>query len=369
MSHLIDSYKLISAKLKKKKFPMRKPNYGEAIDQFTQVMNSFKREGNNIYAAFCCLSISRCEQAIKSSSSAEASCYIDAGYLIWENEIQTSETEIISFEENIPEAINCYLLAIKIYQNYKRFSIMGTLYFEMATILKKLNKLEEAAENFQKAAEIQRTESPISSINSLKEAAYCKVMEWDYKGACDYLDMIVTIASETTQPLESRMNQLSLFSNSEDSIINNNNNNNSSNINSINSFYNNNNNNNNFSSSSSTININNNTILPSSVSISLYPFLLIESRVSLFLLYILQDSFPKAQAQLSKLVTDINDQQYGTGSELSEETIAILNNLFIACERKEVNGLPAIQRELWSSLNDLQNDILQRIWCANKMLV
>ncbi|KAN0007268.1 hypothetical protein ACTFIU_000467 [Dictyostelium citrinum] len=377
MSHLIDSYKLISQKLKKKKFPMRKPNYSEAVDQYTQVMNSFKREGNNIYAAFCCLSIGRCEQAIKASSSAEASCYIDAGYLIWENEIATNESEIISFEENIPEAINCYLLAIKIYQNYKRFSIMGTLYFEMASILKRLNKLEEGAEYFQKAAEIQRTESPISAINSLKEAAYCKIMEWDYKGACDYLDLIVNIAGETTQPLESRMNQLSLLNtttNSSFDQINNNSNHNNFFNNTTNNNNNNNTNgtnNNNTNGNNINSNINNNTILPSSVSMSLYPFILIETRVSLFLLYILQDSFSKSQAQLSKLVNDINEQhaQYSAGSELSEETIAILNNLLIACERKEVNGLPAIQRELWSSLNDVQNDILQRIWCANKMLL
>eukprot|EP01132_Coremiostelium_polycephalum_P009386 gene9386-11531_t len=275
---------------------MRKPNYGEAIEQYTQVMNSFKREGNHIYAAFCCLAIGRCEQAIKNSSSAEASCYIDSGYLIWENEIQSSETDIVSFEENISEAINCYLLAIKIYQNYKRFSIMGTLYHEMASILKKLNKLEEAAEYFQKAAEIQRTESPISSINSLKEATYCKIMEWDYKGACDYLELIVTITTETNTPLE------------------------------------------------------------------------IEARVSLILLYILQNLFLKSQTQLGKLVNDINDLE-GQSSDLTEETIALLNNLLVACERKEIAGLQAIQRELWSSLNDMQNDILQRIWCANKMLV
>jgi len=364
MSHLIDSYKLISAKLKKKKFPMRKPNYSEAIDQFSQVMNSFKRDNNLMYAAFCCLSIGRCEQALKSSSSAEASCYIDSGYLIWENEIQNSDSDIIGFEENIPEAINCYLLAIKIYNNYKRFSIMSTLYYEMASILKKLNKLEEAAEYFQKAAEIQRTESPISSINSLKEATFCKIMEWDYKGACNFLDLIVTIATETIQPFETRISQLSIQSHFDEYNINQSSNqNNTNNTNLNNSIINNFNNN---SNSSNSLKNNNDKI--SSVSMSLFPFLLIEARVSLFLLYLLQESFSKSHVQLSKLVNDINDHD-GNGASLAEDTIALLNNLLIACERKEINGLPAIQRELWSSLNDMQNDILQRVWCSNKMLI
>ncbi|KAF2074104.1 hypothetical protein CYY_004589 [Polysphondylium violaceum] len=358
----------LSTKLKKKKFPMRKPNYSEAIDQFTQVMNSFKRDNNLMYAAFCCLSIGRCEQALKSSSSAEASCYIDSGYLIWENEIQNSEADIISFEENIPEAINCYLLAIKIYHNYKRFSIMSTLYYEMALILKKLNKLEEAAEYFQKAAEIQRTESPISSINSLKEATYCKIMEWDYKGACNFLDLIVTIATETIQPFESRICQLSItshfdeYNNSHSNQNNLNSQNLNNNINNLNNYS--------SSSSSSSFKLNSSNTLPS-ISISLFPFLLIEARVSLFLLYILQESFSKSHVQLSKLVNDINDHDgnNGGGASLAEDTLALLNNLLVACERKEINGLPAIQRELWSSLNDMQNDILQRVWCSNKMLI
>ncbi|KYR02666.1 hypothetical protein DLAC_00121 [Tieghemostelium lacteum] len=338
MSHLIDSYKLISSKVKKKKFSVRKPNYGEAIEQLTQVMNSFKREGNGLYAAFCCLAIGRCEQAIKLSSSAEASCYIDSGYLIWENEIQSFEDDLISFEENIPEAINCYLLAIKVYQNYKRFSIMATLYYEMASILKKLSKYEQGAEYFQKAAELQRTESPISSIYSLKEACYCKIMESDYKGACDYLDLIITIINETT-PLETKIN----LNNSTGSTNNNN----------------------------SLSQINNNGIGDaqlSNISLSLFPYLLIETRVSLVLLLILQDSFLKSQAQLSKLVNDINDQE-GQSTDHTEETVSLLNNLLISCERKEINDLQAIQRELWSSLNDIQNDILQRIWVANKILI
>eukprot|EP01133_Synstelium_polycarpum_P006615 gene6615-7688_t len=199
---------------------MRKPNYGEAVDQYTQIMNSFKREGNNMYAAFCCLSIGRCEQAIKANSSAEASCYIDSGYLLWETEVLAAETDEISFEENITEAINCYLLAIK-----------------------KLRKYEESSDYYHKAAEIMRTESPISAINSLKEATTCKILESDYKGACDYLDLIVTIASES----------------------------------------------------------------------------------------IPQDAFLKSQAHLGKLVNDINDQE-GQSSDLTDETIDLLNNLLVCAK-------------------------------------
>ncbi|GAM25718.1 hypothetical protein SAMD00019534_088930, partial [Acytostelium subglobosum LB1] len=335
MSHLIDSYRLISSKLKKKKFPMRKPNYSEAIDQYAQIMNSFKREGNLMYAAFCCLSIGRCEQAIKNASSAEASCYIDSGYLMWESELRSYEDDFISFEENVTEAINCYLLAIKIYQNYKRFSIMGTLFFELASILKRLNKYEEAAEYFHKASEIMRTESPITAINALKEATKCKILECDYKGACDLLDGMVAIATEsiqqdkrTAQVLANQVEQHQLQQQYHSYPLS----------------------------------------ASSSLSLSLYPYALIEARVSLILLYILQDNFLKSQSHLGKLVNDITEHE-GQSSDLTEESIALLNNLLMACERKETNGLQAIQRELWSSLSDVQNDILQKIWCANKMLL
>lgn len=45
----------------------------------------------------------------------------------------------------------------------------------MGDILKKLNKLGEAGEFFQQAAELQQGDSPLNAIVSLEEAVHCHV--------------------------------------------------------------------------------------------------------------------------------------------------------------------------------------------------
>jgi hypothetical protein len=58
---------------------LRKPNYGEALDTLQQLIGFLKREkSNHHYAAFCCLAVARCEQALKNTTM-EAAALVDAG--------------------------------------------------------------------------------------------------------------------------------------------------------------------------------------------------------------------------------------------------------------------------------------------------
>jgi hypothetical protein len=43
---------------------------------------------------------------------------------------------LFGYEEALHEAINCYMLAIKIYTEQKRFTLVAALYNEMAGVLK-----------------------------------------------------------------------------------------------------------------------------------------------------------------------------------------------------------------------------------------
>lgn len=71
-----DSYQKIASKLKKRF--MRKPNFNEGSEEFEELMKSLNRQGNHQYAAFCCLALARCEQALQ-DSGAEASSLVEAG--------------------------------------------------------------------------------------------------------------------------------------------------------------------------------------------------------------------------------------------------------------------------------------------------
>lgn len=58
---------------------IRKPNYGEAIESLQHLSSQLKREKyNHSYAALCCLSIARCEQAIR-TSTLSAAAHVESG--------------------------------------------------------------------------------------------------------------------------------------------------------------------------------------------------------------------------------------------------------------------------------------------------
>jgi len=114
----------------------RKPVYGDSIDEFAQLLATVKRSGSHQYVAFCNLAVARAEQSLKNYNK-EASNLVDAGTIFWDLEQQErTSMAVAGFEEYATEAINCYLLAIKIHIEQKRHSLACTLFFEMAQALK-----------------------------------------------------------------------------------------------------------------------------------------------------------------------------------------------------------------------------------------
>eukprot|EP01098_Paradermamoeba_levis_P016646 TRINITY_DN908_c0_g1_i1.p1 TRINITY_DN908_c0_g1~~TRINITY_DN908_c0_g1_i1.p1 ORF type:complete len:314 (+),score=78.92 TRINITY_DN908_c0_g1_i1:117-1058(+) len=198
LNDYLEAYKIIEQKLKKKF--LRKPNVLDSLTQLTQIINSLKRKGNFQYAAFCCLAVARCEQALRNQYK-EAMYLVEAGYYFWEAELDINQNNSIGFEENLTEAISCYLLAIKIYLDQKMFSSAAAHYFEMASILLGLEKPVEASEYFNKAAQIQEREQCIlSALISLHHSVDCYLLQVDYKNACDTLNKIIALSSAGYNP-------------------------------------------------------------------------------------------------------------------------------------------------------------------------
>eukprot|EP01113_Clastostelium_recurvatum_P033739 TRINITY_DN4494_c0_g1_i2.p1 TRINITY_DN4494_c0_g1~~TRINITY_DN4494_c0_g1_i2.p1 ORF type:complete len:347 (-),score=62.37 TRINITY_DN4494_c0_g1_i2:44-1084(-) len=333
--HLLNSYNLIATKLKKKRIlsSVRKPNLSATVDQFHAIIASFKREGSHRYAAFCCLAVARCEQAMKTDSSMEASEYLDAGYLLAQDELDSSVAmRCKGFEEDISEAVNCYLLAIKIYIKHQRMALVASLYYEMGSILKDMHKLEQASMFLIQAASIQQQGNPLGATHSLLLASRCKFALRDYKGASECLIQLIKIVSETEGMGGSGSGGVEGWSGD-------------------------------FVSSTGGP-----ALTLYTVNFPLKLDQLIEARITLILLLTLQDGFLQAKDHIGKLVEDVGQAGVGIGGEISDELITLLQNLVMACERREVSGLRALQRELWSSLTDSQNEILQLIAAANKML-
>lgn len=129
---------------------LHKPNYGALVDQLTALSGAFKREGNYHFAALCHLSVARCEHILK-NTTLEASAFVDAGHAFWGAATEAHEAALLSFDENVTEAINCYTLAIEvhhikqwwlkltiiqIYIAAQQKSMAATLYYEIAVLLK-----------------------------------------------------------------------------------------------------------------------------------------------------------------------------------------------------------------------------------------
>eukprot|EP00128_Syssomonas_multiformis_P005101 Colp12_sorted_trinity150504_noHs@28682 len=170
------SYKTISLKLKKRF--MRKPNLGEVIEQYGQLFSALKREGNHQYAAFCCLAIARCDQAM-GHTMPEAEHHLDAGRLFIEAQKEPDSIDFLGFDLLCTEAIQCYQHAIQIYVDLKRLPLAATLCLELATSLKCLNRVEEAASYFERGASYQ-LDTPLTRIHSLWLAAECRIQLRDY---------------------------------------------------------------------------------------------------------------------------------------------------------------------------------------------
>jgi len=315
---------------------MRKPNLAEAVEHYVAIMNAFKREGNQHYAVFCCLAVARCEQAMNSGSSQEAGFYVEAGSMLWDISKEDFTISYLGYDEDITEAINCYLLAIKIYTTQNRLGMAAQLYAEIGHTLYVLERYTLAAEYLSQAAILRQKEAPLTAASLwLKASHYYVVTGADYKPATDCLTSVIKVLFESdpsSSPPPHLPHTPSGLATTAAAAA----------------------------TSSST------TTQPTTAPLAspVRACLMAEARISLILLYLLQDSFLSAKDHIDKLVLD-----NPLGPDASDDVVSLLQTLVKACERRQVAGLQAIQRELWYTLNQSQNELLQRLICAYQILL
>jgi tetratricopeptide (TPR) repeat protein len=190
----LESYRRITKKLIRKRF-MRKPNIGEVIAQYEDLIKAMKRDGEHQFAAFCCLAVARCHHALQ-NSTLEALSLVDAGHIFWESEKDIVTTNYFGFHEYAEEAQHCYLLAIKIYLDQKKCLMAASLYYEMANCLALLKRTKEAAIYFEKAAELQQTECAMAALDSLKNAVECHFKHKNLTKALETTQWIIKLSTE-----------------------------------------------------------------------------------------------------------------------------------------------------------------------------
>lgn len=101
-----------------------------------------------------------------------------------------------TYQESGELGLECYLAAIEVYMELKKFAIAASLYYELGQFLVRLNRSTEASQYFEKAAELQQADNAMSAIASLKKSFQCDVKNQNYNHATQVLQWIIKIATE-----------------------------------------------------------------------------------------------------------------------------------------------------------------------------
>jgi hypothetical protein len=117
-----------------KKGLFKKVDHAGSADELLELGATLQREGSAPHAAICLLAAAQCQRALE-NPAAVASHEAQAGQLLWREQVRLSSVDDAAFGHLVPEATQCYLVAIRVYLALEHKSLAGALYAEMADML------------------------------------------------------------------------------------------------------------------------------------------------------------------------------------------------------------------------------------------
>lgn len=196
------AFKSISAKLKKKF--LRKPNIGEAIDEYTSLSRQLENEECYGLSGYCLQQVAKCHHSVGNTVS-ESGALQQAAKLYLTSEICSSiEIGSLTLDEDLMSAISLYEDAIRLHCDQNEKLLAGKLCLELADIMgKKFDRYFEALPYYERAITLLSSSHPNSSntITNLDQVllVQCKlaalqVNTCDFSGALDtYTDICNSI--------------------------------------------------------------------------------------------------------------------------------------------------------------------------------
>lgn len=232
-------------------------------------------------------------------------CWSDTtqGDTLWELSTEEDSTGYTGFEEDITEAINCYLLAIRIYSSQQRVGMTAQLYAEIGHILAIIGRHTQAAEYITQAALLRQKEAPLNAASLWLDATHNHVLAGtDYRSATECLNSVIKVlvdsdlASPASIPHYAGVTTAHFVQ----------------------------------QQAATQLGMGGLAIPPSpqhvapSLAAPVRPCLLAEARISLILLFLLQDAFLSAKDHIDKLVLD-----NPLGTDASDEVVSLLQTLVV----------------------------------------
>ena len=118
----------------KKGFLFKKVDYAGSAAELLALGGELSREGSAPHAAICIMAAAHCQRALDNPVAA-ANHDLNAGHLLYREQLQLQHVDDEAFHELVPEATKCYLGAINVHLARENWSLAGALYAEMAGFL------------------------------------------------------------------------------------------------------------------------------------------------------------------------------------------------------------------------------------------
>lgn len=173
----------------------RKANFGEAIEAYNDLLKSLRRNEEDEYSALVAVSLAKCQKQ-QNNPLMEALYYHRAGRFFLHFQKQISATYSPTYQESSEMGLECYLAAVAVYSEQKRFAMAASLYYELADFWLTTSRTVEASQYFERAAELQQTENAMSAIASLRRSFECDLLNKNYTHAGQMLQLIIKLSTE-----------------------------------------------------------------------------------------------------------------------------------------------------------------------------
>lgn len=352
------AFKSISLKLKKRF--LRKPNVSDAIEEYTSLSRQLELEECYSLAGYCLQQVAKSYHSV-GNTVLESSALQNAAKQYINSEILTSiETNSISFNEDLLNAISLYEECIKLHCDQNERHLAAKLCLELADILaQKFEKYFESISYYERAILLfQSSSSPPQTTEqtglvgnhglyplqvtliSFKLAAL-KVFTCDYMSALDiYTDICNSIVSKCAQPsIGASSSKANANSTGKGATS---------------------------KGEQSNFLINSNQVYNKPT--GAYSNLLVESDISkiLLLLYLKPTKMKPEHTSTLEIYSWFQALSNTTTNYLpivcmNRDLFILLQSFVMACQSNDIKLLYTLQTELCSHLNDVQNYILNLI--------
>jgi tetratricopeptide (TPR) repeat protein len=304
---ILSQYKNISNRVKRRF--LKKPNISEGSEQFGSLAKQLRSQDCPHYAGFCHLAQARCEHTL-GNSVAEANSLTEAGRCFLQAEDTSKQLNVLSLEEHLNAAINCYSHAIRVHLENRHCDLAAGLSIELAHALKSVGRPAEAIQHYQRAAELQ-LQNPSDCLMTLSYIATAKIAIGDHEGA-------LTVLTEMTYLAHERAAVLSASS-----------------------------------------------FLP----IGSFADILASCEISrVLLLLLLQPTTQRIRPEHAEILeryswgkVEVTDTSTTSHEGLSEDVFLLMQSVVMACRTRDLSSLKHLQTDLWPLLSAEQNHLLHLV--------